>query len=378
MAIIVGMNAIIGVGIFTIPEQLQRTVGPAALLTYVFVIGAILSIAYSLACVAYHYPQEGSFYTYIQAWGGKKLGLAGAALYCAGLIVALGLLTYMTGIYLYKFFPQLSPNLLGSIALALLTVSILAGTRILHGGQIILIILTLLPLAIITILCFSKSDVRNLTPFFPYGPLAVLRATKIVVFGFFGFEAVAALHNLVANPTRTVPRAITGSIIAVSIVYITFILATFLGIPRALVLQGGSLPDFLYQLFPAHSWLVSLITWGIIITILGTIHAMLWSVGTLLQSLARMATHSFSLSFNQAILILSSLVWLSSVSFKSIDLFFNIAALCIMTVLAAAIWPLASNIIPSTRTQRMIAVAGLISAAIICLCAAEGIWKNMQ
>ncbi len=377
MATIVGMNAMIGAGIFTIPEQLQRTVGPAALLTYAFVIGAVWSIAYSLSRVAYHYPQEGSFYTYIQAWAGKKVGLAAAFLYCTGLVVALGLLTYMTGIYLYRFFPQLSPQILGSIALGILVFTILAGTKILHWGQIVLIIFTILPLAVITVLCLSKADVRNLTPFMPYGPQAIFRAARIVIFGFFGFESVAALHALVAHPTRTVPRAITASIIAVSIVYVTFILATLLGIPRAMVLQGGTLPDFLYKLFPTYSWLITLINWGIIITIMGTIHSMIWSVGTLLQSLTRMTTHSFYLSSRQATLILSFFVWLSSIMFKSLDLFFNIAALCIIIALTGAIWPLASNMIPSTKGQRMIAWAGIVSAFIMCTYALEGIWKHM-
>ena len=45
MAIIVGINAIIGAGIFSVPAKLQATAGPAGLLTYLFVIIAVLFIA---------------------------------------------------------------------------------------------------------------------------------------------------------------------------------------------------------------------------------------------------------------------------------------------------------------------------------------------
>lgn len=375
MAIIVGMNAMIGAGVFMIPERLQRTVGPAAIFTYLFVIGAIWSIAYSLARVAQHYPHEGSFYAYVQAWGGKALGLTTTFLYIGGLAVAMGLLTQMTGIYLHTLFPGVSAQTLATGTLALLAGSLLAGTRILHWGQIVLIILTLLPLLIISILCFLKGSTKNLSPFLPYGIPSIFRATKIVIFGFFGFESATALHALVENPERTVPRAITWSIIIVSLIYVTFVASTFLGIPRELALQGGSLSDFLYALFPEYGWLITFIVWSIIVTIMGTIHALLWSLATLLQSLSTIGAVPFKIKANHAVIALSTLVWIISVSFKSIDLFFNVASLCIVLALACAIVPLACNLIPGTSKDRIIARIGLLSAAVICAFSIEGIWN---
>ena len=255
--------------------------------------------------------------------------------------------------------------------------SLLMGTRILHSGQIVLIALTILPLVIITILCFTKAKISNLSPFLPYGPNSILRATKVVIFGFFGFEAVTALHALVDKPERVVPRAITWSIIAVSAIYITFVASTFLGIPRALVLKGGSLSDFLYALFPEYSWLITFIICAIIITIMGTIHALLWSLGSLVHSLSGLSALPFKITTNQAVIGLTVAVAVMSVFFKSIDLFFNGAALCIIIPLASAIWPLAANLMPSTAKERWIARAGIASAVIMCLYALEGIWQHM-
>ena len=232
MATIVGMNAMIGAGIFMIPEQLQRSVGPAALLTYAFVIAAIWSIAYSLARVAAYYPQEGSFYTYITAWAGKRAGFIATSLYCIGLIFAMGLLTMMTGNYLHTFFPNISSKILMTIVLWGLAASIAAGARMLKWAQIILIALTIAPLLFLTILCLTRADFSNLTPFMPFGMNAVLKATKFVIFGFFGFEAVTTLYANVSRPEYTMPRAISWSIILVSLLYVSFIAATFLGLPR--------------------------------------------------------------------------------------------------------------------------------------------------
>lgn len=272
-ATIVGMNAMIGAGIFIIPEQLQRTVGPAGLLSYLFVIAAIWCIAYSLSRVAAYYPQEGSFYTYISSWAGKNAGLIMSLVYCVGIIVATGLLTRMTGIYLHRVFPQVEPLVLSSLVLLGLSVTIAAGTRMLRWGQIVLIVLTIAPLLIITFLCLTKARVDNLSPFMPFGFGAVLRATKIVIFGFFGFEAVTTLYGNVKNPEYTMPRAITYAIILVSMLYVLFVTSIFLGLPRTLFFEGKTLQDALFVTFPAYPLIITMVIWGIIVTIMGTIHA---------------------------------------------------------------------------------------------------------
>lgn len=373
MATIVGMNAMIGAGIFMIPEQLQRSVGPAALLTYAFVIAAIWSIAYSLARVAAYYPQEGSFYTYITAWAGKRAGFIATSLYCIGLIFAMGLLTMMTGNYLHTFFPNISSKILMTIVLWGLAASIAAGARMLKWAQIILIALTIAPLLFLTILCLTRADFSNLTPFMPFGMNAVLKATKFVIFGFFGFEAVTTLYANVSRPEYTMPRAISWSIILVSLLYVSFIAATFLGLPRELFMEGKTFPEVLYAVFPNYPWLISIVLWGIIITIMGTIHALLWSVSSLMVSLSKMSGMKPPLTEKSAVGLLTLSVWLSSILVTNVELFFNITALCIILVLAGAIWPLAANIIKTTPKDRTIAIIGLCASLVMCGYALEGI-----
>ena len=74
-AVIVGANAMIGAGIFTIPIALQAQTGPIGLLTFAFVIVAVLCLALSFSRVAALYPSEGSFYIYAKQWGGHTVGL---------------------------------------------------------------------------------------------------------------------------------------------------------------------------------------------------------------------------------------------------------------------------------------------------------------
>ncbi|MFS8506727.1 MAG: amino acid permease [Candidatus Babeliales bacterium] len=72
-ATIVGMNAMIGAGIFTISSALAGDVGPAVILSFLFTAVSVWFMAQSFARVAQLFPQEGSFYTYARQWGGTQL-----------------------------------------------------------------------------------------------------------------------------------------------------------------------------------------------------------------------------------------------------------------------------------------------------------------
>ena len=68
-ATIVGMNAMIGCGIFALPTAIGNYIGPAGIITTLLVAIAVWFMALSLARLAALFPQAGSFYIY------AKLGL---------------------------------------------------------------------------------------------------------------------------------------------------------------------------------------------------------------------------------------------------------------------------------------------------------------
>jgi len=99
-ATIIGMNAMIGAGIFTAPATIGSYVGPAGIIAYLFVIIAVWFIAQTLARVASRFPEEGSFYAYAKQWGGHIVGAIAAYSYLIGLLIAMGLLAQVSGGYL--------------------------------------------------------------------------------------------------------------------------------------------------------------------------------------------------------------------------------------------------------------------------------------
>ncbi|HVX00090.1 MAG TPA: amino acid permease [Candidatus Babeliaceae bacterium] len=379
IAIIVGMNAMIGASIFTIPAQLQMMVGPAGIITYLLVIVAVWFMALALARVSQRYPEAGSFYTYAYQWGGKVAGTVAVTSYLIGLTVALGLLTQFTGVYLQLYFPQFSPELLGIIALSALVALNMAGAVITKAGQIILITCTVLPLLTIIFLCLTRANLKHLIPFNPYGIKNIFAASKIVIFGFFGFECAASLYGIVKDPERNVGRAITYAIIGTSILYMLFVTSIFLALPSTFFAGAKEpLSAVLLKVFPDKSWLVTFIHASIAITIMGTIYSMSWALGSLLQTtVQKISNNRATLSSKQALTIIGVLAAISCLTVKTVELFMSLTAVCVVIALSLSIIAL---YLPSKKQAKMdvfIATIGLATAAILLFFAIEGIIESV-
>lgn len=372
-ATIVGMNAMIGSGIFSAPEAIALSVGPAGILTYVFVVFAVWFMALSFARLAALYPQEGSFYTYAKQWGGKTAGLIASSAYLVGLVVAMGLLCKMAGQYTQPFFPGVQAQLLGKIILALLIILNMFGVALSELGQHILIICTTFPIVATIIACLWNGSIENLTPFAPFGYGNIMQATRIAVFGFFGFESAASLFNVVKNPDKNVPRAVTYSIIIVGILYTLFIGSLIFAIPLQFFATGMQLPDILSHIFYQSPWFIFAIRISILSAILGTIHSMIWGSASLFGFLAKKINPSLLLAPATSVGCVGLLIFIAFNSLNDLNLFFNITALCIITALLMSMITLLTMPSEWKSGNNKKTIIGMVTAMIIFYFAAEGL-----
>lgn len=372
-ATIVGMNAMIGSGIFSAPEAIALSVGPAGILTYVFVVFAVLFMALSFARLAALFPQEGSFYTYASQWGGKTAGMIASGAYFVGLVVAMGLLCKMAGYYSAPFFPSIDPQSLGKIILFLLVILNMFGVALSELGQHILIICTTFPIIATIAACLWYGNIENLTPFAPFGYANIMHATRIAIFGFFGFESAASLFNIVKNPDKNVPRAVTYSIIIVGILYTLFIGSLIFAIPLKFFATGMQLPDILNNVFYQSPWFIISIRISILSAILGTIHSMIWGSASLFSFLTKKIHISLNVTAAHSVACVGLLILIAFNTLNDLNIFFNITALCIITAFLMSIVTLLT--IPSEwkSGNNIKTVIGIATAAAICYFAAQGL-----
>ncbi len=373
-ATIIGMNAMIGAGIFSVPAALGSFVGPAGLLTYLFVIIAVWFMGTSLARLAYLYPKEGSFYTYAYQWGGHIAGLLTAGSYLIGLIIAMGLLTQMAGSYIHEFLPYLSSFMWGVIVLISLVIFNIFGVTISQIGQIILIICTISPIIMTTLICLWHGNSSNLHPFFPYGMGNVLSATKAVIFGFFGFECAASLFNIVEYPEKNVPRALRYSILLVGTLYMVFVGSIIYAVPASYFTDPNlSLRTILENVLPTHRWLLTLIQLSIISALLGTIHSMLWSASTLLitylhkckSTVIKNAFQHQLITNRTAIIAMGIAIFIPFYTISRIELFFSLTDIFLIGAFISSMVTLLLNKKEWQSGQNIKTILGLITALVI-------------
>jgi amino acid transporter len=374
-AIVVGMNAMIGAGIFSAPPKLMSYVGPAGIFTFLFVVIAVWAMASSFARLGQLFPTEGSFYTYAHQWGGHAMGLVSSGSYILGVIIGMGLLLQLAGIYLHDYLPFLSSYTIGLVALTFLVLVTMIGGRATGALQIISLCCTTIPILIITLMCLSKASLSNLQPFAPHGFGNILRATQAVIFGFFGFESVASLFAIVKNPKENVPKALGYSLLAVSILYFLFIFSIMLATPIQAVTHADTpLSHILLQIFPNRSWLITIIHFSITASFLSVLNAMLFATANLFLSLIhRMKFFKQASFFNKqnATLLIGFCIAVSYRLLQNIDLFFNFTALFVIVAFITAL--IALFTVKQSSWQFVQTITGLGTAGIILFFAIEGI-----
>ena len=381
-ATIIGMNAMIGAGIFTAPAAMAANVGPAGILAYLFVVVAVWFIALSLSRLAMLFPEEGSYYAYAKQWGGHLVGMIAGWAYMIGLLIAMGLLSQAAGDYLHKLLPMFSPYTLGLTTLIALVVLNMFGVALSQLGQHILIVCTLFPLLTTTVMCLLHADVRNLFPFAPYGFVNIFKATRIVIFGFFGFECTASLFNVVSNPKRNIPRAVTYSIVIVGLIYTLFIASLILSIPLAHFTDPNiPLTNILSIVFPDNTWMILIIHLAILSAIIGTIHSMVWSSSALLLSLIKtiknpiknlLTAYDAKKQQRIAVGIIGLSIFISFSAIKNMNLFFSLTAMNLVLANLLAMITLLTIKKEWTSGRNIITVMGILTSLIILFFAVEG------
>jgi APA family basic amino acid/polyamine antiporter len=205
-AVVVGLGSMIGAGIFAALAPAAGAAGTALLIA--LAIAGFLSYcnATSSAALAALYPESGGTYVY----GRKRLSpFAG---FVAGYGFVVGKLASCAAMAL-TFGHYAAPALarpLAVIAVVTLTAINLRGVvKTARATRVILtIVLACLALVVLATAFGGAADFARAVPHAPPDAYGVLQAAGILFFAFAGYARIATLGEEVADPARTIPRAI--------------------------------------------------------------------------------------------------------------------------------------------------------------------------
>ena len=219
-----GINGIVGAGIFLLPGKLAAVTGSFSILVFVICGLLCLAIALCFAEMGGIYQETGGAYIYARNTFGPMTGfMVGWMMWLSAIIgwaaMARGLL-----LYLRYFSPSLSEGWIGEIIIItlILGLSTLNFLGVKTGARVInfFTIGKLIPIFIFVACGLPHIETTSLNQIFSFEVDKVGAAIVIALFAYTGFEYMPVLAGEMKRPKRDIPIAFFLVILGTTLIYV--------------------------------------------------------------------------------------------------------------------------------------------------------------
>lgn len=230
------IGAVLGTGVIALPALAANTAGPASLLAWLALILLSIPLAATFSALGARYPDAGGISTCVQlAFGSYPAAVVG---WCFLLAVPVGgpAAGIFAGAYVQAAIGGGTATVMITAFALVLSITLINTFGVTLSGRIQVLVAGLLVTFLVAAVCASLPHARleNLRPFAPHGWLAVGSAAGLLVWSFAGWEAITYLAAEFRRPARDMPKAATGALIVIGILYFAVAAATILVLgPRA-------------------------------------------------------------------------------------------------------------------------------------------------
>ncbi|TPR19122.1 APC family permease [Apilactobacillus timberlakei] len=234
--VLLGINAIIGSGIFLLPTAGMKIFGPASILVLVFDAFLAFMIGLCFAECSGLFDESGGAYIYAKHAFGNFIGYEVGIAAWAVRIIAEATMYVAFATALGGFFPALNTSLAKNIIVTIMAVGLmilnLSGIEAASVFSNIITVGKLLPIFLIIIIGLFFIHPGNFTPFFVPSLTHTSNfsdATLTMFYIFTGVEGLVVTAGEMSNVKKNLPRAIMVVLSVVTIIYI-LIMAVCIGV----------------------------------------------------------------------------------------------------------------------------------------------------
>ena len=289
-AVIIGLGAMIGAGVFSAFGPAAKAAGSGLLLGLGIAACVAFCNAVASAQLAVQYPTSGGTYVYgrerLSDWWGFVAGfgfVVGKTASCAAM--ALTFAAYaVPG-------PAWVQRLAAALAVIALTtanyhgISRTAGlARLLVAGSIVALLVV-----VATIAASGEADagrIGSISSLGGHGLYGLLQAAGLLFFAFAGYARIATLGEEVRDPAQTIPRAIPLALAIVVVLYLVVAVAALAAVgPDALAASTAPLATAVDAVGAA--WALPVVRAGAAIASLGALLALIAGIGRTALAMAR-------------------------------------------------------------------------------------------
>jgi APA family basic amino acid/polyamine antiporter len=219
-----GINGIIGAGIFLLPGKLAAVSGPFSILVFVICGLLCLAIALCFAEMGGIYQETGGAYIYARNTFGPMIGfMVGWMMWLSSIIgwaaMARGLI-----LYLRFFSPSLYEGWIGEIIVIILILGL--GTLNFFGVKIgarvinLFTIGKIIPIFVFITVGFFHIETSSFNQIFSFEEYNIGAAIVIALFAYTGFEYLPVPSGEMKRPGRDIPIAFFISILGTTLIYV--------------------------------------------------------------------------------------------------------------------------------------------------------------
>ncbi len=246
---------VIGAGIFAVPAALAASVGtyaPLALLVCALAVGAV---AICFAEGGSRIPSSGGAYGYVAAAFGPLTGFVAGTLSWFGSVLATG----GVAAALAEVVVSLLPQSFRAVARPLTIVVVIGGIALVNVGGVVratrlvtaATVAKLLPLVIFVVVGAGAMHHGNFVQTVQPDTTGLGRALILALFAISGMEIALCASGEVAEPARTIPRALALALVAVTLLYIAIQIVAQGILGPALAQSTVPLADAMARISPA-------------------------------------------------------------------------------------------------------------------------------
>ncbi|MDE2292025.1 MAG: APC family permease, partial [Elusimicrobia bacterium] len=235
-----GLNAIVGSGIFLFPGTLAALVGPASVLVFLVTALLLASVALCYAELGGMFGGSGGSYLYAREAFGDRVGYGVGVLAWTAAVVSWAAVASLLAGHLAWFDPFFARPWAAraSAAGVLLLFGVLNDRGLRPAAWTVdgLTLAKLVPLAVFVLLCLPRAAPARFSPFFG-GQHRFAYAVFLALWALQGFEVAPVPAGEAEDPQRDVPRAVLGSLAVAAVLY-ALVQAAAVGVHPGLAASG--------------------------------------------------------------------------------------------------------------------------------------------
>ncbi len=249
------VNTVIGAGIFAVPAALAACVGPYAPLAFLLCAIAMGAVAICFAEGGSRVPTSGGAYGYVEAAFGPLVGyVTGMLLWSSDALACGGIAAALADVCTSVLAPSVR-----SPARVVIVVAVVGGIALVNlggaarGARFVgaATLLKLAPLAVFVVAGASAIHRVNFAQTVAPATDGLGRAAILALFAFTGMEGPLGASGEVAEPSRTIPRALAIATASVTVLYVAIQIIAQGILGPSLAHSTSPLADAMAQISPS-------------------------------------------------------------------------------------------------------------------------------